>query len=199
MKIIVDMSSLMWTALLVGKDVEATEAIREDGKVFAVNTAAYGYENAINMLVKSMDENGCTPKDLILVVEGLESKAPRKAISPDYKFGDSKVPEQYIQFNLLKEKLVQTLRDLGAIAVTQPYVEGDDIIAYLAKNMEDDCIIQTGDNDLAVLNGKNAYGADVTVRVGGEYAKNKYGDFPFKLITLYKALVGDPSDKIKGV
>ena len=199
MKIIVDMSSLMWTALLVGKDVEATEAIREDGKVFAVNTAAYGYENAINMLVKSMDENGCTPKDLILVVEGLESKAPRKAISPDYKFGDSKVPEQYIQFNLLKEKLVQALRDLGAIAVTQPYVEGDDIIAYLAQNMEDDCVIQTGDNDLAVLNGKNAYGADVTVRVGGEYAKNKYGNFPFKLITLYKALVGDPSDKIKGV
>lgn len=199
MKIIVDMSSLMWTALLAGKDVEAQTAVREDGKVLSINTAAYGYENAVNMLVKSMDENQATPKDLILVVEGQQSKSPRQNIYAGYKAGDSKVPEQYIQFNLLKEKLLATFRGLGSIAVTQPFVEGDDVIAYISQHMEEDCVIQTGDNDLAVLNGTNAQGAKVVVRVGGEYAKNKYGDFSFSLITLYKSLVGDTSDKIKGV
>lgn len=199
MKILVDMSSLMWTALLAGKDVECKDAAREDGKIVSVNSAAYGYENAINMIVKTLDENAATPKDLILIVEGRDSKSKRKAISSAYKAGDSKIPEQYLQFNLLKDKLLTTLKNLGAIAVSQPLVEGDDVIAYLAQNMEEDCVIQTGDNDLAVLNGKNKFGADVVVRVGGEYARNKYGEFPHSLITLYKALVGDPSDKVKGV
>lgn len=198
MKIIVDMSSIMWTALLAGKDVEGSEVITDTGKAVWVNTAAFGYENAVNMLVAPLRENDLAPKDLVLVYEGKDSKSRRKMIDPAYKGTRSHEPEQYIQFNLLKAKLSETFRNLGAIEVTQDFVEGDDVVAYLALNSEEDCIIQTGDNDLAVLNGKNQYGANLSTRISGEYGLNKYGEFAFPLITLYKATVGDSSDNIPG-
>lgn len=198
MKIIVDMSSIMWTALLAGKDVEGSEVTTDTGKAVWVNTAAFGYENAVNMLVAPLRENDLAPKDLVLVYEGKDSKSRRKMIDPAYKGTRSHEPEQYIQFNLLKAKLSETFRNLGAIEVTQDFVEGDDVVAYLALNSEEDCIIQTGDNDLAVLNGKNQYGANLSTRISGEYGLNKYGEFAFPLITLYKATVGDSSDNIPG-
>ena len=192
------MSSVMWTSLLAGKDAEGIEIVNEQDKKVFVNTAEYGYENAVNMIVKALSECNLTPKDMILVFEGTDSKARRKMIFAGYKGSDHRVPEQYIQFNKLKDKLADTFANLGAIAAVQDFVEGDDVIAYLALNAEEDCVVLTGDNDLAVLNGVNEYGANVQVRIGGEYGKNKYGDFDFKLITLYKATVGDSSDKIPG-
>ena len=56
----------------------------------------------------------------------------------------------------------------------------------------------TGDNDLIVLNGVNQYGATCSVSVSGVVGENKYGGFDFALVTLYKALVGDSSDNVKG-
>lgn len=197
-KIIIDMSSIMWTCLLVGKDVDGVP-VNHNGREVWINSMMYGYENAVNSIVSCMKEHGNVPQDLILVFEGKDSKQRRCMIDPTYKGrADSRPPEAYIQFNLLKEKLMQTFRDLGSIAVVQDFAEGDDVIAYLAQNSEDDVIVMTNDNDLAVLNGPTQY-ANVMVRINGEYGRNKYGAFSTKLITLYKTLVGDSSDNVKGV
>lgn len=198
MRLAIDMSSFMWTSLLVGKDREGIE-VNHNGRDVWVNTAQYGYENLVNMMTAAMRDANATPIDVVMVFEGKDSKRKRCMLDPLYKSGDSRAPEQYIQFNLLKENIKKTFRDLGAIAVSQAYVEGDDVLGYLAKNVEEDLMIATNDNDLVVLNGTNEYGAKVQVRIDGQIGFNKYGPFETKLVTLYKALVGDTSDKIKGV
>ena len=199
MKLFIDAASVMWTCLRAGKDVEAVE-VNHNGKTIMVNSAAYGYENAVNSLVANINKYGVTPKDCVFVFEGKDSKKRRCMIDPLYKAkrDADKPPEMYIQYNLLKEKLMQVFRDLGAIAVTQDFVEGDDVLAWLAQNTEEDCTIITGDNDLIVLNGVNQYGATCSVSVSGVVGENKYGGFDFALVTLYKALVGDSSDNVKG-
>lgn len=198
MKIAFDMSSVMWTSLLVGKDVEGID-IEFEGKMFHVNTAAYGYENAINLMVSAMTKMGRVPQDCILVFEGMNSKKRRTTLDPMYKAGRGNRPDEaYVEFAALKAILIEAWLGLGANAITQDMAEGDDTLAWLAVNAEEDLVIVSNDNDLAALNGTNAYGAKIEVRVNGEVGINKYGPFAPNLITTYKALVGDTSDGIKG-
>lgn len=198
MKLLLDMSSVMWTSLSAGTDVDGTVVVQDDKKI-TVPTCAYGYENAVNMIVAALREQGLQPRDMIMVFEGKDSKSRRCMIDPTYKAGRGKrVPEAYEQFNLLKEKLKTTFRNLGAMSATQDFVEGDDILAYLANNLSEDCIVMTNDNDLCVLQGVNPRGGRVHTRIGGAMDTNKYGMFDVKLVTLYKSLVGDSSDNIRG-
>ena len=201
MRISFDMSSVLWTALSQGKDLEGKEIPDEDGKPYWVNTAAYGYERVINSMVASLNKFRLTPKDAILVFEGQSSKLMRTMIFKDYKAGRSKRPEEaYTEFNALKDRISETFRKLGSICVTQDFAEGDDTLGWLAENTEDNLIIRSGDGDLAVLDGLNKYGALVQVWCGDrEVGENPFGPFENKHIGVYKALVGDSSDNIGGV
>ena len=199
MKLAVDVSSILWTALRAGKDSEGQDVLH-NGKKVHVNSAAYGYENAVNSVISCLTESSLTPIDMILVVEGVSSKSPRLAINPTYKGQrDDKPAEEYIEFQKLREMFVSAFRSVGAIAVSQDYAEGDDVLGFLAKDIEEDLLIQTNDGDMAVLNGVNAYGANIMVRINGVLGVNKCGDFPHKYITVYKAFVGDRSDSITGI
>lgn len=201
MKQALDMSSVIWSCLSVGKDREGYEALDEDGKTHWVNTQAYGYENAVNYIVSSLKRFNLTPKDAILVFEGQSSKVMRGMISKEYKAGRGKRPnEAYVEFNNLKEQLQSVFSKLGALSVTQDYVEGDDILGWLAENTEEDLVIRSGDGDLAALAGENKYGAMVMTYIGDKLInENPFGPFLNKHITVYKALVGDSSDNIKGI
>ena len=46
---------------------------------------------------------------------------------------------------------MKAFRELGAVHVTQPGVEGDDVIAYLVQHLDGDKIIFSGDGDMARL------------------------------------------------
>ena len=202
MKLFFDMSSVLWTGLLAGKDPEGTDVQHGSRKV-TVNTCAYGYENVVNSMNAAIKEFNCVPMDVVMVFEGRDSKKRRTLIDTSYKANregdkDSRPPEAYVQFNLLKDLIKDTYRNLGAVAVSQAFVEGDDVLGWLAFNSEEDCVVVTNDNDLAVLNGTNEYGATCRVRINGELGKNKYGEFDVKLVSLYKGLVGDSSDNVKG-
>ena len=199
MKIGFDMASVIWTCLRAGKDKESI-TVNHNGKNIVVNSADYGYENAVNHMIFVIDTWKLAPKDCILVFEGRDSKKRRCMIDTGYKSkrDADKPPEMYIQYNLLKERLMQVFKDLGSIIVTQDFVEGDDVLGWLAKNIEEDFVVSTNDNDLVVLNGVNEYGAKCMVAVNGEVGLNKYGEFDFALVTLYKSLVGDSSDNVKG-
>lgn len=197
-KLACDMSSFIWRALLTGGDPEAME-VEHEGRKVKVNTAGWGYENCINMLCKVLRETHLAPIDMILVFEGMNSKARREMIDGTYKATrDSRPPEAYTEFGKLRELLEQTWHDLGATACRQPLAEGDDTLGWLALHTRQDLIVASYDNDLSVLNGMNAHGASITVWNDGLLGINKYGTFEFHLITLYKALVGDSSDNIKG-
>lgn len=194
-----DMSSVIWSCLLVGEDKEGTKVIHND-KPFTVNTAMYGYEFAINHIISSLRNAKATPKDMIMVFEGYNSKANRLTINKDYKSKRGDRPlEAYAEFNTLKGLLQSAFSKLGALSLTQEQAEADDSLAWLAENSEDDLVISTNDNDLSVLNGVNSHGATVTVVVKGAVGENKYGDWPCKYITLYKSMVGDTTDTIVGI
>lgn len=193
-----DGSSYMWRALSAGKDVENGYEVEFEGKTVLVNTAQYGYDICVGMIVKLLNEAKSTPTDMVLVFEGINSKSKRLLINNGYKAGGSRPPEAYVEFNKMKEMLEQTFLELGSQVMIQDYAEGDDTLAWLAANTERDMLIGTFDNDLSALNGVNAYGAKIETYNDGMRAYNKYGVFDYHLITTYKALVGDASDKIKG-
>jgi DNA polymerase family A/5'-3' exonuclease, N-terminal resolvase-like domain len=199
MRLAVDLSSILWTCLRVGKDPEG-QLVDFKGKKVLVNSAPYAYENAVNSIVATLKEWDMTPVDMILVPEGMNSKAPRLAISKEYKATrDDKPNEEYVQFQILRDNIIRTFKSVGCLVVTQDNAEGDDVLGWLAQNAEEDLMIQTNDGDMSVLNGVNSYGANISVRVNGVVGQNKFGDFPFNLVTLYKATVGDTSDNISGI
>ena len=191
MLIAVDVSSILWTALKAGKDREGSPD--ENGS--HCNSAGYGYENAINSIVRVLGELDAVPSQLILVEEGYNSKSPRLNIDPSYKATRGKKSKlEYENFNKLKTMFLGALKGVGSCVLRQDNAEADDAIGWLCKHTTEELVVMTNDNDLSALNSKL-----VTVRVNSVMGRNKYGDWDFKYITLYKALVGDSSDAISGI
>ena len=191
MLIAIDVSSILWTALKAGKDREGS--LDENGN--HCNSAGYGYENAINTVVRVLHELDSVPSELILVEEGFNSKSPRLNIDQGYKATRGKKSKlEYENFNKLKQMFLSALKGVGALVIRQDNAEGDDVLGWLAKHTEREMVIMTNDGDLTVLNG-----GLVTVRINGVMGANKYGDWPHKYVTLYKAMVGDSSDNISGI
>ena len=191
---LIDASSVLWTALLGGKDGEYGKWVtKEDGKEVLINSAAYGYEGAVTAILDFMKAAGLVPHQLLLVKEGMNSKQVRSALHPAYKFGRDKVAEQYIEFEKCREMVIEAFTSVGASAVWQDGVEADDVLGYLAGRLQGDVVVLSGDKDLAVL-------VDGRVRHyrAGVFDANPFGDFPHHLIQVYIALVGDAADKISG-
>lgn len=193
---IVDLSSVIWTCLFAGKDTEFGREVISDGKKYQVNSASYGYENSLNHLLFMMDKLKLVPVDLIFVAEGKNSKAERQNIHPAYKANRDKCDEQYVEFNKIKESLIELFLNLGSQVVWQDGgVEADDVIGYLALHLQGERWIISGDKDLAVLvnpeRGINHYRR-------GVINENPLGPFDHKYIPVYFAVVGDPGDKIPG-
>lgn len=193
---ILDVSSIIWTSLLASKDVEFGRKVEFEGKEVLINSAGYGYSNAMNHILKVMEDLSLVPRQLIFVMEGKNSKQDRQTLHPGYKAGRGKPPEQYEAFNECKERLIETFLGVGAQMCWQDGgVEADDVIAYLAKNLRGERWIVSGDKDLAAMvdpaNGINHYRA-------GVHNANPFGEFPHRLIPVYIALVGDAGDKIPG-
>jgi DNA polymerase I-like protein with 3'-5' exonuclease and polymerase domains/5'-3' exonuclease len=202
-----DMSSYLKTGLLAGKDEKDGRTVLFNDQTILVNSAEYGYENVINMMVRTLEDCNVQPHKCLLVFEGRNSKSRRIGIDAAYKaHRDQRPPEFYEEFGRLRDYIEHVWKNLGAIALTADFVEGDDTLAWLAQETEEDLIIASRDGDMGALNtdeGTNAYGAKVTtwndglrgaVKLGGELFVH-----PSKYITLYKATVGDKNDGIAGV
>jgi DNA polymerase I-like protein with 3'-5' exonuclease and polymerase domains/5'-3' exonuclease len=204
MKLAFDMSSYLKTGLLVGEDRKDGQLVLFEDKEVLVNSAEYGYENVINMMVSALNATGLKPIDCLLVFEGMNSKSRRLLIDNGYKGKrDKRPPQFYEEFNRLKEYIEKVWKDLGAIAMSQDFVEADDVLAFLAKHTEEDLVISSRDNDLGALIGVNEYGATVRFHNGEQFdmikANSELFVHPPKYLTLFKALVGDSSDSISGV
>ncbi len=195
-----DMSSFMWTHLSVGKDDENGFVVEHDGKTVQINSARYGYDNCMTRMIDLLKKYKLAPIKCLLVFEGAMSKSQRLLISKDYKGGGgpSRPQHAYEQFEKMRDMLKETWKGLGAQIMWQDYAEGDDTLAWLARETEEDMIVFTFDNDLTSLNHTNTHGAKVSTWINQMFEYSKYGAFDYHLVTTYKALVGDTSDKIKG-
>ncbi len=202
------MSSYLKTSMRAGIDKVDGLRVMHEGEEVIVNSVAYGYENVTNMMLKTLRETRLQPRDCLLVFEGMQSKSKRLLIDASYKSGRDKQPaEFYSNFAELRDYIESEWMAMGAISLKQDFAEGDDTLAFLAAETEEDLIIATRDSDMGALcteeGGTNAHGATVTVYNDGLIGMVKIDGepwvHPYKYITLYKALVGDTSDSIPGV
>lgn len=205
-RLAIDMSSYLKTALNAGTDAKDGISVVFEDKLVTVNSAEYGYENFTNMMLRTLDATGLKPKDCLLVFEGMSSKSKRLLVDSNYKAKrDKKPPEFYEQFQRLRDFVESQWLGMGAISLCQDYAEGDDTLAFLAHNVEQDLIIATRDGDMTALATEaNEYGAKVNVWIDGTFALDMIkldGELfphPPQYVTLYKALVGDSSDSVPG-
>lgn len=121
----------------------------------------------------------------ICVWDGKGGNKRRRALYPDYK-GNRKFPETNIYEHMMMLK--ELLKLSKAITVEVPGYEGDDVIATLVTREFPGQIsfIQTTDMDMLTLPG---------VKIDRE----KPAPAPAHHLRLYKTMVGDTSDNIKGI
>ncbi|HEV2607948.1 MAG TPA: hypothetical protein VGT79_08195, partial [Xanthomonadaceae bacterium] len=194
---LIDVSSIVWSNLQGGIDKEfGRRVISEKGKEVQVNSAGYAFEKCMWHLNRLMTDHSLTPRQLIFVMEGQNSKADRTAIHPLYKSGRDKTPEMYVEFNLAKEMMISAFLGVGAQCCWQDGgVEADDVIGYLAYHLNGVKIVDSGDKDMAVVVDPDR---GVHHSRDGVMDQNPFGDFPHKYIPVCIALVGDSGDKIPG-
>jgi 5'-3' exonuclease len=191
MRLLIDMSSLLWQSLLASKDNEFGVEVEHEGRTVHVNGWQHGYECAINHLLSVMEELDVVPVDCIFVCEGKMAKSRRKAIYNQYKEGrDSRPSLAYEQFAICRDKLCETFLNIGSQVVTQDGVEADDVLAFLARRLKGEMVILTTDGDMATLINEN-----VSLWRGGMLTKaNPYGKFSTRYVPVYKALCGDGNE-----
>jgi len=169
-----------------------------------------GFFRSLGAMIRQMD-----PTQVYMVFDGAGSANNRKNIMPEYKSGrdlqritnwdafDDKRDEDDSKVDQMV-RIIQYLKTLPVKTVSIDKVEADDIIAYLCNKVinkpEDKAFIVSSDKDFLQLINKNVI---VYRPMEKEYYTeqtviDKYKMSPKNFI-LHKTLLGDNSDKIKGI
>lgn len=169
-----------------------------------------GYIGSLMQIQKYAEK--FTPHKIVVVVDGPNSNARRRAIFPDYKgkrnrkkrfsiveMGDEKVEVDNEQEQL--RLLFEFMKLLPINVVCVPGYEADDIIAYLVnKNQEDINIICTTDKDYYQLITKNTFVWSPIKKIlfNEELILSQLEVIPHNF-TFVRCIVGDTSDKLPGI
>ena len=169
-----------------------------------------GFFRSLGALIRQIQ-----PTSVYVVFDGAGSANARKNLLPEYKSGrDLQRITNWDAFDNLEDehdakvdqivRIIQYLKTLPVKTVSIDKVEADDIIAYMSgiipQKPEDKVFIVSSDKDFLQLVNENIivyrpmekeYYTDQTI-------KDKYNMPPQNFI-LYKTLLGDNSDKVKGV
>ena len=162
--------------------------------------AVNAIKGSINILMKTIYKEN--PSHIMAVFDA-KAKTFRHKAYPEYKgTRNAKPPELNAQIDAVEELF--HLMGIRTFAVKG--VEADDIagsVACFAEKLDFEVVILSGDKDMLQLCSEK-----VSVKMpsnGGQYVLydrdkfvEKYGFQPKEIID-YKALMGDPSDNIKGV
>jgi DNA polymerase-1 len=155
------------------------------------------------------------PTDVYVIFDGAGSANNRKNIVPEYKSGrnNQRVTNWEVFENLDDEhdskvdqivRVIQYLKTLPVKTVIIDKVEADDVIAYLSGKVinqrGDRSFIVSSDKDFLQLINENivVYRPMEKKYYTQEIMEEKY-KMPTKNFILYKTLLGDASDKVKGV
>ena len=122
---------------------------------------------------------------LIWVWDGVDGTAKRKETFPEYKGGKRPASDQFHETMTLFKQL---LSHSNCLQLSVDGYEADDVIATLAKGSEQPVFIDSNDADFLALENER-------INVNRDPLPNCT---PF-YIQLFKTLVGDKSDNIKGL
>jgi len=125
----------------------------------------------------------------------------RTAMFPAYKKARMEKPKDEVigkELAVLKDACMKLMAYIGIRSVSVPGEEADDLIALLVEKLDyTHCIIRTNDGDLTQL-----IGPKVSVWLGDKFLDLSgagYKGTSYRLVPLWKALVGDSSDGYLGV
>ena len=169
-----------------------------------------GFFRSLGALIRQIN-----PTQVYVVFDGAGSANNRKNLIPEYKSGrDLQRITNWEAFDDLDDehdakvdqmvRIIQYLKALPVKTVTIDKVEADDIIAYLSriipKDPKDKAFIVSSDKDFIQLVSDNiiVYRPIEKNYYTKETVVEKFNISPKNFI-LYKTLLGDSSDKIKGV
>lgn len=156
--------------------------------------AIYGVTNMLRKLIKE-----CQPEHVVIVYDA-KGKTFRNDLYRLYKANRPPTPQGLVE---QIQYVHQITKALGFPVLCVPGVEADDVIGTLTNQASKsgmDCLVVTGDKDMAQLVNKHTTlidpMKDQTLDIKGVF--NKFGVHPEQIID-YLALVGDSSDNIPGI
>lgn len=169
-----------------------------------------GFFRSLGALIRQID-----PTSVYVVFDGAGSANNRKNLLPEYKSGRNlqRITNWEVFDDLDDEddakvdqivRIIQYLKTLPVKTVSIDKVEADDIIAYLStvlpKQEKDKVFIVSSDKDFLQLVNKNVivYRPMEKEFYTEETIREKFNMSPSNFI-IYKTLMGDNSDKVKGV
>ena len=155
------------------------------------------------------------PDKVYVIFDGASSTVNRKNLVPEYKSGrnEQRVTNWEVFDSLADEhdskvdqivRVIQYLKTLPVKTLILDKVEADDIIAYLCNKLpnqpNDKLFIVSSDKDFIQLVNRNVivYRPMEKKYYTEDVMREKY-KMPAKNFILYKTLLGDSSDKIKGI
>lgn len=131
------------------------------------------------------------------VFDGYDSRKPRRDIYPEYKNTSSRAKNKLdtTKYDMLNDFKKVDLPNLGGIVIIEiPQIEADDVIRKIAK------ILADGKNQIEIVSNDGDL-VDLTALEGVTQPQGKMApccSCPTE-IPLYKTLVGDTGDNIKGL
>ena len=169
-----------------------------------------GFFRSLGALIRQIQ-----PTQVYVIFDGAGSANARKNLLPEYKSGrDLQRITNWEAFDNLEDehdakvdqivRIIQYLKTLPVKTLSIPKVEADDVIAYLSdiipQKPEDKIFIVSSDKDFLQLVNENVI---VYRPMEKEYYTDKAIEEKYKMppqnFILYKTLLGDNSDKVKGV
>jgi DNA polymerase-1 len=152
----------------------------------------YTFFRSFRALIEKM-----SPDKIIVALEGKPQF--RYDLYPEYKanrkFLDAKKQEEFADFRRQKAFIIDILSKLPLELILHESYEGDDLIGTLVrkKYAQDDCIVVTGDSDfIQLLN--DCSNVRIYNPIKKVWLKKPTVDY-----ILWKSMVGDTSDNIKGI
>ena len=169
-----------------------------------------GFFRSLGALIRQME-----PTEVYVIFDGVGSSNNRKNLLPEYKSGRNlqRITNWEAFDNLEDEddskidqivRIIQYLKTLPVKTLSIDKTEADDIIAYLSKTLpkseKDKVFIVSSDKDFLQLINKNVivYRPIEKEYYTEEVVREKFNMSPDNFI-IYKTLMGDNSDKVKGV
>lgn len=156
----------------------------------------FNFMKMLNVLLVKFSPKYC------IVAWDLGKSRARYSIYPEYKAGrrSSLTPEQLENISWQVNQCKQILASLPVKQVQVMDVEADDIIGYLSKKAKGTKVIVSNDQDLLQLISKDtSIYLPKDAKIINHKNAEKHIGVPLKHFVLYKAIMGDSSDNIKGI
>lgn len=155
--------------------------------------AVYGFFAELRKLFDAFPDN-----HLFVVFDSETGIGDKLDVRPDYKDNRIVNTDMFKQLPIIK----QLLEIMNVPFIEHPKYEADDVIASLASQTEGKVIISSNDFDFIQLVSnkiillRNAQGKLIDCNI--EYINQRFGIEPSQYVD-YLSLIGDKTDKIKGV